>query len=96
MAIAISLSIWQVVTQVRTVNAYGFAIGEASNIIPIHLLITKARPPMGAILLKESLQIASTGTLEEGLAGVGIIESNFFPSFFLDVLHKCIHAREMP
>jgi hypothetical protein len=70
---------------VRTVNTYGFAIGEASNIIPIHLFITKARPPMGATLLKESLQSASTGTLEEGLAGVGIIESNFFPSF----LHKC-------
>ena len=74
--VSTALAIRQIVTKMRAIHTHRLAVGEHSDVLPIHLVIAKTRPAMGSTLFHEVLHRTPTGGSKERFARVGIIVGN--------------------
>ena len=52
-AMTVPLSVRKVVTEMGSVHTDGFAVGEAANVFPVHLIIPKTRPAVRSAFLEK-------------------------------------------
>ena len=82
-AMSIAFEIGHVVAQVSTVHADGFPIGQAANIVPVHVGISETEPSMVLGLFQEFFQrprSIQTNT-KDWFSSIGVVKCDFLIAF---------------
>lgn len=75
-AVAIA-TVGQIVTEMGAVDRDTFAVGQDTDIVPIHFGVSKTGPSVTTTLQQEFLQAPSLGRGKEQIAGIRIVKVDF-------------------
>lgn len=73
-AVPVAAAVGQVMAQVGAVDADALAVGQAAHVLPVHLIVPEARPPMRPALLHKRRPGSAAWRLEQQLAGDRVVK----------------------